>query len=315
MTTSNSFNYSVTALDIITDALENIGAIASGEAVEAADSATCLRSLNFLVKSMGQGLDMAGGLKMFTRKTGYLFLQKNQGSYTLGPSGDNAALTYAQTTVRVAGVTANTTIELTSTTGITAGDYIGIKLDSGAIQWTTVSSVTDSDTLVIPASGLTASAAAGNVVFAYTTKLMRPISINHISLIDTDGNENVVLPMSRLRYDNIPAKYVDSTPAYYLYENTLINGTVYFDVQPDELSLVAKINFFAQLEDYDLLTNDIAFPQEWYLALSWGLAKIVAPKFGATWGQLEESNYIDHMAKVRSSYGDTSELYFQCGLD
>lgn len=314
MASSNSFNYSVTALDIITDALENIGAIAAGEAVDSDDAATCLRSLNFLVKSMGHGLDMAGGLKMFTRKTGYMFLQKNQGSYSLGETGDNATLVYVQTKMRVAGIATNTTIELTSTAGITAGDYIGITLDSGAIQWTTVTSITDSDTLVIPASGLTGAAAINNVVFAYTTKMMRPVSINHISLLDLDGNENVVLPMSRLRYDNIPAKYIDSTPAYYLYENTITNGTVYFDVQPDDLTLVAKINFFAQLEDYDALTNDIAFPQEWYLALSWGLAKIIAPKFGAAWGQNDESNYINHMVKVRSSYGETTELYFQCGL-
>ena len=50
MPTSGSWNYKVTALQVITDAAEDIGVIANGQTLNPGDLATLLRTLNLLAK-------------------------------------------------------------------------------------------------------------------------------------------------------------------------------------------------------------------------------------------------------------------------
>ena len=315
MATSGTFTYSATALDVITDALETVDAIEAGGTPTAADVTTCLRTLNMMVKQWSGNFDFAPGLKAFARKRGYIFPQKNQGSYSLGPTGDNASLSYVTTTMRVAGTATNTTLEVTSTTGMTAADKIGILLDSGTIQWTTISSVTDSDTLVIPASGLTSAAAAGNRIFTYTTKLMRPIYIESAVLRDTAGNDSELFPMLMPYYEALPAKSTDADPGFYLYENSLTNGTLLLDYEPSDMTKVIRLTFTAPAENYDSSANDIAYPQEWLAPISLGLAKRISPKYQAQWSQTQETLYQEALSIARTSYAETSEEYFQPGLE
>lgn len=315
MATSGSYDYSVTASDILTEALEQAGILASAETIDSNDSTSCLRTLNMMVKQWSGNFDFAPGIKVFSRKHGYMFLQKSQGSYSIGPSGDNASLAYVSTTMRIAGSASATTLEITSSTGMTAADKIGIELDSGSIYWTTITTVTDSDTIVIPASGLSGAAAAGNRIFAYTTKLIRPLYIENAVLRDTDGVDSTIYPMTSNYYENIPVKTTDGTPQYYKYDNTLTNGTLYLDCEPDDVTKVLRLTFMAPAEDYDLTTNDIAFPQEWYMALAMGLAKLISPKFERAWSELQESNYQSALQMARSSYAETTEEYFQPGLE
>lgn len=315
MATSGSYNYSVTAADVITEALEQIGVIAADETVSSNDSTSCMRTLNMMVKQWSGNFDFAPGLKAFSRVHGYMFLQKNQGSYSLGPSGDNASLAYVTTTMRVAAATSATTLEITSSTGMTAADKIGIELDTGYIYWTTISSVTDGDTIVIGA-GLTSAAAAGNRIFTYTTKIAaRPLYIEYAVLRDTDGNDVQILPMTTEYYETIPTKATDATPSYYKYDNTLTNGTLVLDAEPTDVTQVLRLTYMVPAEDYDATTNDIAYPQEWYLALALGLGKLVSGKFQVAWSDVLESNYQTALAMARTSYAETTEMYFQPGLE
>lgn len=313
MSTSGSYDYSVTASDIVTEALEQIGVLAAGDSVTSADQTSCLRTLNMMVKQWSGNFDFAPGLKAFSRKRGYVFLQKNQGSYSLGPSGDNASLTYVTTTMRVNAATSATTLEITSSTGMTAADKIGIELDSGSIYWTTISSVTDSDTIVISA-GLTSAAAAGNRIFTYTTKLIRPLYIENCVLRDTSGTDEPLTEMTKDYYENIAVKGTDASPTYYFYENSITNGTLYIDVEPNDVTKVLRLTFMAPAEDYDLITNDVAYPQEWYLPLSLGLGKLVAPKFEQPWTETQESNLTGALMMARASYAEETDIYFQPGL-
>lgn len=315
MATSGSFNYSATALSIVTEALEFNGVSHVGQTIDSNDLATCLRSLNLMAKQWSGNFDFAPGLKAFSRKTGYLFLQDGQGIYELGPTGDHASLTYTTTTMRIAGITTDTTLEVTSTTGMTAADNIGIELDSGAIFWTTISSITDGDTLVIPATGLTGASAAGKRIFSYTTKLIRPLYIESALIRDEDGNDSNLYPMTRGYYEALSVKTTESQASYYLYENTLTDGTLTLDAYPDTVKDVIRLVFMAPAEDYDTQTDDIAFPQEWYLPLAVGLAKITAPKFGQAWTPDKEDIYQNALMIARTSYAETSDIYFQPGIE
>lgn len=67
-------------------------------------------------------------------------------------------------TMRIAGASADTILEVTTTTNILAGDVIGIILDDGTTHWTSITSITDADTLVITA-GLPSAAGIGAVIY------------------------------------------------------------------------------------------------------------------------------------------------------
>src|SRR5574341_1019158 len=93
MTTSGSWNYSVTASDIITGALENINVLEGGESVDSDDSTVALRTLNQLVKQWQGSADQAPGLKVWTRQRITLFLAVDQVKYLIGPGSSDARAT------------------------------------------------------------------------------------------------------------------------------------------------------------------------------------------------------------------------------
>lgn len=314
MATSGSYDYTVTAATIIDEMAEQIGYLAEGETIGSTFQASCLRSLNMLVKQWSGNFDFAPGLKAFSRKVGYVFLQKNQGSYLIGPSGNNATLSYVQTTLSTDEALGSTSLGLTSTTGMSASDYIGIELNDGSIHWTTISGTPGSPTTIT--TGLASAASAGNVVFTYTTKLIRPLYIENCALRDISLNDTPLDTMTPDSYERIGVKVTDSTPLRYRYDNTIVNGTLYLDVEPSDVTNVLRIAFMAPAEDYDAVANDIAYPQEWLLPLALGLGKIVAPKVNASlWTPLHESNLASALAIARGSYAETTEIYFQPGLE
>lgn len=314
MATSGSYDFSVTAETVITEMLEQIGVLPAGETLDANDQSSCIRTLNMMVKQWSGNFDFAPGLKAFSRKNGYLFLQLNQGVYDIGPSGDNASLTYIQTTLSTGEALGSTSLSLTSTTGMSASDYIGIVLDSGSIHWTTISGAPGAPTTI--ATGLASAASSGNVVFTYTTKLMRPLYIENAVLRNTSGQDAPLETMTSECYNRLPNKSANGTPTRFRYDNNLVNGKFYLDSEPSDVTDVARITFFVPAEDYDSAANDIAFPQEWYLPLALGLGKLCAPKFDPTaWTPLLESNLQSALAIARGSYAETTEIYFQPGLD
>ena len=79
------------------------------------------------------------------------------------------------TQFRVGGSATDTTLEVDSTTGMAGDDIVGIVLDSGAIDWTTIASVTDGDTMVLTA-GLSGDCAINNNIYTYRWKAMANLS-------------------------------------------------------------------------------------------------------------------------------------------
>ena len=314
MATSGTYNYLVTASDVLTESLEMLGVLAPGESITSDDQTSCLRSLNMMVKQWSGNFDFAPGLKAFSKKHAYMFLQNNQTVYSLGPSGDPATLSYHTTTITTAGIASDTTLHLTDTTGMTAADKIGILLDSGVIQWTTILTVPGSTSVTI--ASLTSAAAVGNRVFTYTTILQRPLYIEDAVLRDTNTIDTTIYPMSQNEYENISNKFAAGNPSRYLLDNTITNATLSLDLAPNDLTYVVRMAIILPAENYDLVTNDIAYPQEWYSALACGLAKRVASKFGKNlWTQALQDDYQEALSIARTSYAETTDVYFQPGID
>src|SRR6185295_3774660 len=97
--------------------------------------------------------DFGANLKVWSRKTAYLFLQKGQSVYSVGPSGDNWTGAYSSTTLSASKVASATSVSLTAAIGANA-DAVGIVLDDGTIGWSTISSGGGTTTLTLPANSL-----------------------------------------------------------------------------------------------------------------------------------------------------------------
>ena len=317
MTTSGSVNFSIDRDEIIQEVLELNGVIGGPlETPSAHQIVTCSRSMNLIIKQWQGDHDFAPGLKMWSRKRGTLFLQKDQASYLLGPTGDNATASYKQTTIRIAAAALATTLEVVSTTGMTAADYIGIELTSGTVYWTTISSITDSDTLVIPSPGLSSAAAVGKYVWSYTTKLRRPLKILTGLLRDQNSQDTPInIDRDLYWYESLPDKTVVSDPANAYYESQLDNGMIYFDCEPIDVTKLVKIVYRSPLEDFDALTDTPDLPQHWYRPFCLQVAVDTSPKFGKQVSQDLKERLIEALAIAKNADPENTTDYFQPDLD
>lgn len=274
MATSGSTNFSLGRNDLLTSAFRLIGVGLDGNAISAQMMNDASQVLNMMVKAW-----QADGLQLWAQKNATLFLQSDTSTYNLSTSGSgHATASYVETTVKTAAAASATTIDITSTTGITAGDYIGFVLDDDSSHWTTVSSVTDSDTLVI-ASGLASAAAVGNAVYAYTSKISQPLRITEC-VRRTNDNDIPLVRISREEYWALPNKTQSGVPNQFYFDPQLSNGVLYVYPTPDDALSTLEIVYHRPFEDFDSTTDTPDFPQWWYEPLRYGLALRMGHEYG-----------------------------------
>lgn len=314
MATSGTVTYSVTESDIMADALESIGYKDPSESLSAADVTTARRKLNMIVKQWTSQLDFAPGLKMWTRRRAYMFLQDGQVSYSLGPSGDHATETYVQTTLSTDEATSSTSLGLTSFTGMSASDNIGIVLDDGSIHWTTISGSPGSTTTI--ATGLASAASAGNVVFTYTTKMRRPFEIETAVRRDISGNDTPVdAQMTLAEYEQIYSKTSEGSPSRAYFEAQRTNAKLYLDCAPEDCTEVLRLVYLSYIEDFSATTNDAEFPAEWYRALSLQLAMDCCLPFSRPVPEALPGLLTEALTMARKAYAENIVLSYESDPD
>jgi hypothetical protein len=127
MAVSGSKNFSITRSDIIEAALRKLGAYDQGEAIDGNEASAANMALNLMVKEW-----VAEGVDIFLRTESTLFLQPDTQTYNL--STDHITDSYVETTLSAAEASGQTIISVTSSTGMTAADNIGIKMDDNTIH-------------------------------------------------------------------------------------------------------------------------------------------------------------------------------------
>lgn len=279
MASSGSVDFTVSRDDIIKRSLRLIGVLARGSVPSADDISEASMALNMIVKQWQGNTDFAPGLKVWTRKRGYIFPALNEREYTLGPSGDHATSSYRSTTISANEAIGQTTISLTSTSGMANGDYIGIRCNDGSIHWSTVTSfVANTSALIVDA--LTVAADAGATVYYYTTKLMMPLTVLSLRRKTRSSSEISLVPMTFSEYEAIEDKTVNGTPVRYLYETGITDGTLRLDVGVSDTSDVYLITFLRKVEDFDSTSDTPDYPQHWFRPLTVQLAIDLAPERG-----------------------------------
>ena len=296
MATSGTVTYRASANTIINGALRSLGAIdpEDSAAPTATQTSGGLEALNMLVKSWS-----TNGLQLWERKYGVIFPQRNQGIYVLGspgPAGDHACLTtplnggFVQTTLSSSASSGATTIVVTSVTGqlstagntavsITNAYNIGIQLDDGSTQWTTVSGAPSGTTVTLTAA-LTAAAASGNVVYCYQTKLFRPLRILDAFLRQTQQNNDTPIRLiSRDEYNKFGMKSSRGASVQLYYDPQVNTGNLYVYPVPSLATQLIFIEFQKPIEDFSSASDDFDMPQEWADALKFNLARRLAPEY------------------------------------
>lgn len=305
MATSGSTNFAMSRDDIITDALEDLGVIDPTETANPNDINSCARKLNMMVKAW-----MAQGIHLWAMEEATLFLGVGTQTYSLGSTGTHCTNTYVHTTLSSDEATGSTSIDITSATGMSASDNIGIVLDDGTIHWTTISGAPSTTTTI--ADGLASAASEGNVVFAYTTKINRPQRITSAYRRDIDNKDTPIRMISRQEYSDLSSKLSEGKTIQAFYDPQLTNGVLYTWPTPDLATDVIRFWYERILEDFDASADNPDFPIEWADALVAGLKARIAGKFGATLAEIE-SYKVDAAIMLQVALGfdreDTSVMF------
>lgn len=331
MSTSGSWTYSVTALQIINSAAEDIGVLAAGQSLAPADLATCLRTLNLLVKQWQGTSDKFPGLKIWTRQRVNVFLAMNQARYLVGPAstddratvgvGSSAASSFAATATTAAKVASATALSVSSTTGMTAADQIGIVLSDGTLGWTTIANVNSAVSLTLAANSL-GTANSGANVFTYTSKAQRFVEIEAAVLRDySSASQPIDMPLEIYtdvqQYEQITQKGASGDPTAILVEPQRLNTAVTCNFAAANLYKLLRLTVIYPSEDYSSAAgaDDIAYPQEYYAALEWELARRLTPKFGAPWTPDMQNIWQTAVAEAASLNPQDTHISFEPGRD
>lgn len=306
MATSGSADFTITRNDIFDTALVLTNVVDAGETPTADHYSQCSLMLNLMVKAW-----MAKGINLWAMKEATLFLSPGTAGYSLGSAGTHCTNTYVQTTLSTAEATSSTSIGLTSATGMSASDNIGIVLDDGSIHWTTISGAPGSTTTI--ATGLASAASAGNVVFAYTTKITRPQRIISAYRRDINSADTPIELIARGDYAALANKTTEGKTVQAFYDPQLTSGRLNLWPTPDLATDVVRFWYSRPLEDFDAGTNNPDLPIEWGEALIYGLADRLStlyqlPSERRQWIKLEAK---EKLAEAQNYDVEPVSVFFQ----
>jgi hypothetical protein len=276
MTTSGVATFSVTMNELIYSSFQLAEIISSTDILDAADYVLAKSTLNMMIKAW-----QSRGYGLWLNQLVTLPLAANKQSYLLGPTGDHCSADMGETAIATAAALGASSIVVDSITGIASGQHVGIELDDGTIQWTTVNGAPSGVTVTLT-NALTAAAAVDNVVFFYTNPIVRPLEILEARLRDASGGDTPLLVVGRQEYMDLPTKAATGKANQVVYDPQLGNGVLY--VWTVGIDVSDRIIMTIKRPVYDFVSpNDTPdFPVEWYEALESGLAKRLAPKFRVT---------------------------------
>jgi hypothetical protein len=319
MSSSGTYNFTITQQQIIRNAMLAIQQLDEVEAPTAQEYTDCASWLNMLVKQWQGKADFAPGLKTFTRRHGHLFLSNTTGRYVLGPGAVGWTINYVSSTLSAAAAAGQAVVPVVSSAGILAGDNFGFQTVSGSLYWGVVQTVVGNNVTLTAPIPTGSNGAANAVLFDYTTTATQPVVIETAFLRDITNTDTPIKILNVQEYDFLPSKtnpqFVSDPSAVY-YENLLTNSYLYTDcAAANDTSKHICLTYLEPVQDITNPNDTTVYPQEWFLPLVLGLAKLIAPMFAAAWTPNLQTNLDDALAIARRKEPETSRLYFASGED
>lgn len=311
---SNSYDYYTTINrdTLLEDAYREIVVLGDGQTLNGSKIEKGARALNLLLGSLASK-DNRGEFAT-VRKRATLFLQKGQEQYSIGGS-DHCTASYGETSATAPIAASATTINAVST-GMTAGDAVGVLLDSGYWEWHVIATIPGGTSYTIAAPGMTGTASTGATIVYYTTALASPIEILTASLRDTDGNDTpIAFDLSLADYEAIGDKDAEGDPSRAYLERGLTTTGIWFNTAPSDASRVVRMVVRMPFSDMDSATDTFDCSAAGLRALKYALAIELAPQNGKTVSRELAALAADSMLTWTDENGLTSNLFFQPGAD
>jgi hypothetical protein len=276
MARSGSYDFKVTQQDVINAALRvifGLGGKRPPTTNAQREQANGQQALNMMLKAW-----QARNVGLWKNAEIIVFLAEDEYSYDLGPTGDHAAESIVETEISTAGSETDTTLTVDSITGISDADNIGIELDDGSLQWTTVNGTPAASTITITAA-LTDDVAVDNNVYTYTTIIQRPLTITEGRLYRDDGTETPLEIINRDEYMNLANKSSTGPANQVYYDPQLDNGKLYVWPACSDVAEYLKLTARLPVQDMEDSDHNFDFPQEWFEAIKLNLAYKLSPEY------------------------------------
>ena len=269
MTTSASYNYELTAAQMISESFKLLGVRTAETPLEDFEIQDGLTALNLMLKTWEMQ-----GMHLWTREEAILFLDKGKAKYFVGSLGDESCnlADFVGTTTTAAHVATDTVIAVTDSTGMTAADEVGILQDDGTRHWTTIVSV-DSSIQITITTGLVSGAASGATVFTYTSKIQRPTRVSSIRRVTYGTDSEIKVDMiAREQYFDQVNKETQGTVVQAYYTSFRASGLLYIWNTSDSANKYLRLSYERPIQDVDLVSETLDIPQEWQETVIYNLA-------------------------------------------
>lgn len=294
MAVSGSYDFNLTRNQIIRQAALEVHAVGAEDTLSGVMMEDFSFKLNGMVKAW-----QATGIHVWTTEEAVLFPAVSQAKYTINStSSDRIVADFSSTTLSADEASGQTVISVTSVTGISVDDYVGIIVDDGTLHWAQVDAVGASDITIDTA--LDDSAASGNKVFFYTGSIIqRPLKIVHARRYDfIDGTETPIDVISRLDYNRLSQKAQTGVINQLFYDPGRDTGLVYLYLVPSTIDTLVKFTYHRPIQDFDAAGDNPDLPQEWIMALIYNLAESQLAQFPV------ENNIADRIMRNAARYLD-----------
>jgi len=324
----------------------NIGKLDPDEEIMGTETKDCMFVLNMMVKQWQGKSDFAPGLKLWTRKRGHLLLNHGGSKYTLRNTTLGWTNDLVQTTLYAGAATDDTTITVVATAGLAIGDVIAIELDTGFLWYTVITGLVhvllaaetgeiistedpiDLEIDMYPTTGviyvsledgLPSPASVGNIVYAYLVTAEFPLVVEAAFLRDDAFGDTPLRLLTMEDHAYLPNKEditSQGDPAAIHYEAGLNQGLLWTDVgAAQDVSKHIVLVYQETVQDFTSISDEPYYPQEWFMALCWGLSEQIAPMFRSNWTQKQEGLKTTALAIARNKGAELSSLYFQPGAE
>jgi len=278
MTTSNSTDFTLDAGQIIDESFSLLGVKIAAVDLQSEQIQDGLNALNLMLKGW-----QAQGLHLWTEEEGIIFLDVGKENYLLGPTGDEATTIddFVGTTITSTLAADVVIIPVVSSTGMLAGDFVGIQLDDKTRHWTTIFSV-DTSTQITLTVKLPTQAISGNTAFTFTKLIERPLRISSSRRKTfAQDNEIPVESWSRNEYFKQVNKSSQGTVVNSYYSPLLNNGRYYVWQTAASVNDLVRFSFERSIQDIDLSSETLDIPVEWLETVIYNLAVRLANTYSA----------------------------------
>lgn len=297
MPTSGTQEFTKNTTSLIEDAYDTLGIFDEGESITSSQRTKATRKLNYMIQAW-----QADGVHLWKYREATLFLEKDTQSYLLGNSQGNATENFVETTINTDAILGASTIDLVDSTGILDGYYIGIHLDDGTAQWTTVNGNPIGNTVTLT-DVLNDSVSSNNEVKSYETKITKPVKILQSRYVSGTNSEIECFEYNRSDYFRLSDKSTTGATTQFYYNPLIKETKLYVWPVADKTFRLFKFTYYPEFDIFNEALDTPDFPSEWYECIVYNLAEKIAPSVGMS---EQTSTYQTISRKAREFYDKLS---------